>query len=58
MAEIKRDPVTLINKATGEEWICFDEDHTLSDIARWILNGNPVDAGELIRLLTTGKDSL
>lgn len=48
MAEIKREPVRIIVGDT--EYEAFDENHSLSDIARWILK-NEVDAEELIRLL-------
>lgn len=48
MAEIKREPILFGDRFEILE--CFDESHTLSDIARWVMK-NRVDGEELHRIL-------
>ena len=48
MPEIKTEPVKL-----EDEWIAFGPDHTLSDIARWLLE-NESDAETVRDLLNEG----
>ena len=58
MGEIKTDPI-FINYVEEDETktlVCFDDDHTLSDIARYFVNENRVDAEELVRLITEMLD--
>ena len=48
MAEIKTAPVAITIDDT--EYAAFDEDHTLGDIARWVME-NRADGEELHRIL-------
>lgn len=49
MSEIKRDPIYGVNES-GDDTVTFDEQHTLSDIARWICL-NPDEAAEVQYLI-------
>jgi len=49
MAEIMREPEIIWQNETRYE--CFDDGHTLNDIARWMMQ-NPIDAAELRDALT------
>lgn len=42
MGEIKRDPY-VEHTPLGETLVCFDEDHTLADIVRYLLTQGDVD---------------
>lgn len=59
MGEIKREPWYFTPPhSVGEEktWTCFDEDHTVSDIARWIIKNDMQE--DVVYFLTDGKESL
>lgn len=49
MSEIKREPILTIDE-DGCESFTFDEDHTWSDVARWVMR-NRVDGLELYNIL-------
>ena len=49
MAEIKREPIKII--VGDAEYAAFDENHTWSDVARWVLSHGRSDAEELQTLL-------
>lgn len=48
MGEIMRTPITV--QLRDNAITIFDEDHTLSDIVRWLMS-NKVDAEEVHRML-------
>lgn len=51
MSEIKRDPITMPDPNNyGEVLECFDCNHSLADIARWIAR-NEAEAEEMVFLL-------
>lgn len=46
MAEITREPVTI---TVGEmEYTAFDEDHTISDVARWLHTQGDTEAAIMV----------
>ena len=49
MAEIQTPPIEGVDEE-GNQIVCFTEDHTLSDIVRWLM-GNRSDAEEVHRML-------
>lgn len=56
MPEVKRDPVTVLVDKGFEgkiKYVCFDDEMSLSDIARWLLN-NKSEAEEMLWLLQEG----
>jgi len=50
VAEIKRDPISTTDEDDDIVY-AFDANHTLADIARWIMR-NPVDAETVRDMLT------
>lgn len=53
MAEIKREPLRIV--VGEEEYAAFDADHTLSDIARWLVEQG-ADADEMAFLMRRCAD--
>lgn len=51
MPEIKTDPVTIV--VDDQAYSCFGEEHTLADIARWLLR-NKSEAEEVVELIQEG----
>lgn len=49
MSEVKRDPIISLD-ANGDEIAAFDVNHSLADIARWLLR-NRGEAEELHLIL-------
>ena len=49
MSEIKTPPISWLDEG-GDKVVGFTAEHTLADIARWIME-NPVDAKELHLIL-------
>lgn len=49
MPEITKQPVSLWDDKEGE-LICFRDDHSIADIARWAMS-NQTEAEELHRIL-------
>ena len=49
MPEVRKQPVSLWDDNEGE-LICFRDDHSIADIARWVMS-NQTEAEELHRIL-------
>ena len=49
MPEIKTDPITCVDDE-GNDVVCFNSEHTLADIVRWIMI-NRCEAEEIFRIL-------
>lgn len=49
MSEVKRDPIISLD-VNGDEIAAFDANHSLADIARWLLR-NRAEAEELHLIL-------
>ena len=49
MAEVCTPPVVWVDP-DGTEWAAFSENHSLADIARWLME-NPTEAAEVHTIL-------
>lgn len=59
MPEIKREPICItLPHSVDEEnpLVCFDEDHTIADIARWLIEKD-YDT-DIIYMLIEGRKTL